>query len=359
LAQKEGKLNMAGTEDTLDADIAAAFDSVTSSPSADVAVASPAVAAPSVDTPEAPKGDDRARDESGRFKAKEGENPATAETPKVDGPQANAPDPAAPVLAEQPKPTDKITPPQNWKGQGKVAWDRLPPAIQKEISEDYAQRAQLQDRVSRLDAAIGPDQAQRLAVTYGSVEGGIQNLLAMSDMATKNPTGFVLWFAQQRGLDLTQLAGQGTGQGEQPTQDSSQLAQKVTQLETYIQNLVQQQQQGTQSQLQSDIDRFASDPAHPYFNDVRQSMAALIKMDRAKDLQQAYDMAVWADPTIRQTLIEAERSKTASAQAATAQQAMSAAVSISGSPAGAKVVADEPSEDLEGTIRRAASAVLG
>ncbi len=343
-------------EDDLTADIAAAVEG-TAAPAVDPmpAAASPAPEVPKV---EAPKTDaERARDESGRFKAKEGETEApkvaakTVADPAAVTPATGQPQPQQPVVEAA-----KITPPANWKGAGKVAWDKLPQAIQKELSEDYASRSTLQTRLDRLDSVIPPERAQVLAATYGSVEQGVQNLFALSDMAAKNPTGFLLWFAQQRGIDLTQLAGAGGAQGEQPAQPHP-AEQRVAQLETVLTNFIQQQQQGQQTQYRSQVDQFASDPAHPYFNDLREDMGALLKMGRAKDLQQAYDMAAWAHPEIRTTLIDAERQKQAKDAEAIAQQARGAAVSISGSPSGAKVPVEESDDDLETTIRKAVNAV--
>lgn len=336
--------------DDIGADIAAAIETVNSGGSTEAVVSTPAeeTAGPSGDAPS----DGRVRDEHGRF------------APKTDAPEApkaaeKTADPAASgaaQVAQTPAATDKqtapITPPAGWKGAGKVAFDKLPPAIRQELVEDYAQRAQTQARLDRLDAVLGPRE-QVLAATYGSVEQGIQNLFAISDMATKNPEGFVLWFAQQRGINLAQMVGQSGAQGEQPAQAPDPVMQRVGQLETMLQNFVQQQQQGTQAQTMTEIERFASDPAHPYFNDVRADMGVLIQAGRAKDLQQAYDMAVWAHPEIRTSLIEAQVTQRTTQQSQTAQQAQAAAVSISGSPAGAKIATEEPDETLEQTLQRA------
>lgn len=338
--------------DDIGADIAAAMATVAgggSTAPADDAIAPPA---PAAESAPAPAADGPARDATGKF------------APKADAPDAAkpaAPDkPADQAAAQAPAGTaapadagkQTIAPPANWKGAGKVAWDKLPEPIRKELSEDYAQRDQMQARLGRLDAVLGPRE-QVLAATYGSVEQGIQNLFAVSDMATKNPEGFVLWFAQQRGINLAQMVGQSGAPVEQAAQAPDPVMQRIGHLEGMLTNFVQQQQQGTQAQTQSEIERFASDPAHPYFNDVRADMGVLIQAGRVKDMQQAYDMAVWAHPEIRQTLIDGQIQQKTAQQSQTAQQAQAAAVSISGSPAGARVASDEPDETLEQTLQRA------
>lgn len=343
--------------DDLEGDIRAAMEQVSNGPAAtDV---SPDPSPEPAAQPEPTSEGERARDEQGRFAkdakaAKDAAVPTVKDAPKVAQPKAVAPKTDAAVApAQHNAVAQPIAPPSNWKGAAKVKWDLLPEPVRKEISEDYTRLSQTEARLQRLDATIGPDRAQALAATYGTVEQGIQSLLSISDMATKNPTGFILWFAQQRGVNLAQMAGQPQAAQQAPQQASDPVMQKVSALEAMLNGFVQQQH-GAQTQgLQSEIDRFSSDPSHPYFNDVRPDMAALIQAGRAKDLQQAYDMAIWAHPDIRSSLIENQAREKSSQQSATAQQARNASVSVSGSPAGSKVPSDEPDETLEQTLRRA------
>jgi hypothetical protein len=353
-------------EDDLEADIRAAQASL-------VADAGDAAAAPSAGAPApvaaaadasapadqvSPKADDRARDETGKFKAKADEA-KPAEQAKIAQPDGKAAA-AAPVDPNAPKQPD-ITPPANWKGAGKVDWKRLPRAIQQEIAQDYTRTTDTEGKLQKLESAIGPERAQVLSATYGSVEQGLQNLFAVSDMATKNPQGFLLWFAQQRGINLAQMVGQAMQQpgGEQPqAQQADPLMQKVSQLEMMIQGFMQHQQQSATAPVLSEIERFSTDPANPYFNDVADDINTLLKGGRvpgnspSEKLKNAYDMAVWAHPEIRKTLIESQRQSFADQQASVANNALNASSSISGSPAGAQIANQEPNETLEQTITR-------
>lgn len=315
------------------------------------------VADKTTDAPEAkapaakPADDGRARDETGKFVKQEAppvaedkQKSAAPETGTAAQPQAAS----VPAVAAIPAPT-------NWKGAGKIEWANLPKDIQQQISEDYANVSKTQAELQQFKSAIDDGRAQVLAANYGSVSQGLQNLFALSDFASKNPTGFTLWFAQQRGIDLTQLVqGAGQGQQQQGQADASHpLMARISQLETQLQQFSQQQTQSQSSVLQSEIDRFASDPAHPYFNDVRPEMAALMNQGSAKTLGEAYEMAVWAKPNIRNSLLETERKKAFEANAAKVVQASNAAVSITGSPTGGKTPpADEPETDLENLVRR-------
>lgn len=349
-------------DDDLVADIRAAQESVSggsSSPGPEASAGggaqptSPAVApdnAPAA--PEFKTEGERARDETGKFKAKE---PIT-EAPKVEA----AVKPAEPVAPAAPAAPD-IAPPKDWKGAGKVDWKRLPKAIQQEISQEFSRSTETSAKLQKLEGAIGVDRSQQLSATYGSVEQGLQNLFAISDMATKNPQGFLLWFAQQRGINLEQMFQSAQQQPGQPAQaqQPDPIAQRMSQLETMIQGFMQQSQRASQAPVLSEIDRFASDPAHPYWNDVEPDIHALLQGKRvpgsspSEKLQNAYDMAVWAHPEIRKTLIESQRQTFVSQQANVADKALNASSSISGSPAGANIATQEPNETLEQTIIRA------
>lgn len=94
----------------------------------------------------------------------------------------------------------------------------------------------------------------------------------------------------------------------------------------------QLQEQMAYDNMMTEINAFAANPSNRYFEQVRPIMGSLMESGKAKNLQEAYEMAIYADPTIRSTLIaeqtaelEAKRKKEISAK-------KSAAVSVSGSP---------------------------
>lgn len=353
--------------DDLESDIRAAQESVGAVAPTPEAVFVEIPSTPIAEPEAAPKPEgERARDETGKFKAKD-----AIEAPKADAAvTTEAPKPAD-VAAQKAETVPDIAPPLNWKGAGKVDWKRLPKAIQQEITQDYTRSTETQAKLQKLETVIGGERGQQLSATYGSVEQGLQNLFAISDMATKNPQGFLLWFAQQRGVNLAQMVGQASQQQEgqqqqpNPAQQADPIAQRLSQLETMIQGFAQQTQQASQAPVLSEIDRFASDPAHPYWNDVQDDIKALLQGGRVQGssptekLQNAYDMAVWAHPEIRKTLIESQQKNFVSQQAEVAKQALNASSSISGSPAGAKIANQEPDETLEQTIIRAQKMHLG
>jgi hypothetical protein len=88
------------------------------------------------------------------------------------------------------------------------------------------------------------------------------------------------------------------------------LQQQVAQLTGFIQNQQTQQQSQVQASTQSLIDQFAQEKddkgnlAHPHFDAVSNHMGVLIQNNVAPDLATAYDMAVMADPKLRQEKLD-------------------------------------------------------
>ena len=74
-----------------------------------------------------------------------------------------------------------------------------------------------------------------------------------------------------------------------------------------IQQIVTTQQQAAQSaareQATKEVEAFASDPAHPLFDEVADDIARFIQ--QGASLQDAYDKAVWANPVTREKQVQA------------------------------------------------------
>lgn len=289
-----------------------------------------------------------ARDEAGRFAAK----PAEA-----------AVAPAEPVAA----PVTEVAPPRkapsSWKPEAQAAYlkaaadEPLTPAEIKLLTQEaerrendyhkgieqyktHAHEAQAYQRVVEPYMAtirgLGVDAPTAIAKLFQA-----DHTLRYSDPATK--ARFLGQLAQEYGVDLGQV------QNAPPIDPNVQYLQQQTQLmQQQLQQFHQQQEMREQAGYQSEIQKFASDPAHPHFEAVKEDMALLLQTGKAQDLKDAYDTAVWMRADIRQSLVEqqrAEAQRTATEQAQS-QRAKSAAVSVKGSsPAGGGV------QPVKGSLR--------
>jgi len=352
--------------DDLRGDLAKAF-------SGEVEPATPPVAdmgeTPPVETAEAPKertAAERARDEQGRFAKEEQARETKARetltikpkdaavardaTPPITSQAAPAPDAA--------KPAD-IPPPMEWKGAAKVDWNRLPAPVKAEIAEKYAALATERAEVAPIKELIDTNR-QFLVNEAGSIGEAFRQMVQFARLSVDNPVALAQHILRARGIDPASAFGGQPQQGipGQPPQIEDLVAQTVQQ--TLQPLLAQFEQRESQQHIQS-IEAFASDPAHPYFNDVRPQMAMYLKSGQAKDLKDAYEQATWAHPVIRQQLLAAQAEDAAKAKAAEVQRAQAASrASLTGPPVtGNTTVNGESDGSIRGDLMRAFQSVGG
>lgn len=330
------------------------------------AAATTAEAPATTDTTEAPG---RARDEHGRFapKATDDERPTLTlkEKPPVDPAAVPAPNgedktAAPPTAADQTK-APEIPAPVEWRGAAKTKWARLPREVQAEIAERHTAAEQRAAQYAPLEQAIAP---YREAWTRdaGSVEQAIGQLGQFYRLYLDNPVGLIQHIAATRGINLGAPQGQQPPQGEapQPPPDIASIVKHAVQQEI---GPIQQRFVQTENQALNDtISAFAADPKHPFFQDVKVHMGQLLQAGAAKDLNEAYDQATWANPTIRAHLMAQQQDETKKQQAADVAKANAArAASLRGSPlpGGASGSGGQNSNSVLEDVRAAAAENAG
>ena len=295
--------------------MAAAFDKMQAAETSAPAVPSGGADLPSAEVKSEqppPSSDDRPRGPDGKFAPKQAEAAPKEAAPAneiSDQPQETKPDATAS--------TPPATAPVSWSQDAKAAWASLPVAVQQAIIKreqeastgikSYADKLKASEA---LQSVIGP-RAQMLAAQYGTTEKGIETLFQLSDFAGNNPQGFIQWFAQQRGIDLNQL-GTLPNQQAQPAPVDPQYAalqQRFGQLENMLVAQQRAEQDRQTAELNRQIEAFKSDPKNAHFEELRQDMARLIQGGMASDLSDAYEKAMWANPTVRAKVIESQRAQ--------------------------------------------------
>ena len=293
----------------------------------------PAAAAPGRDAPQ--------RDATGRFS-----RAGRAET-------SSPHEPEAPSAAEGPEAAEAAratAPPASWSAAAKADFMSLPDHIRKEVQKREADmergRAQWQsgaERLNRLDAILGP-RSDMIRLRGMDEAQAIQVLFAAQDILERNPIEGLRHLARNYGVDLRALASAGAQQ--QPggpmaaqAQLPAPLAGLAHEVQTLKGALAQQQQrieEAKQAEMSSQFEAFATDPAHLYFENVRDRMYALLRAGAARDFADAYQQAAWADPEVRQALLrqqaETRQARSSDAARAKAAQARHASGSITGSP---------------------------
>lgn len=286
------------------------------------------------------------RDANGRFVSQNQdiEGAAEAGDPENLSDQGEEAEEAGSELA----PTTRA--PASWSQAAKAAFDAADPAIQQEVLKREADmqkfmqsNAEERKQFAGLQQVLRP-KAEILAEEHGSVEEGIADLFKISDFAAEKPRDFIQWFAQQRGVDLAELV---TGQPGQPNQGGQRdpvingLLQQVQAISRHLSAAQHQQELDAQSAASRQIEDFKS--TRPHFDAVRFQMGKLIEAGLAENLDDAYDMAVHANPATRKQILDAanaanatQAAKEASEKAARARRAAGTNVRANGAPTAVK-----------------------
>lgn len=299
-------------------------------------------AAPIAD-PAAPPADKApARDEHGKF------------APKITD------QPAAAAQEAQPAPI----PPASWSVEAKSMFATLPPAAQAEIAKretdvakGFEERASQLKRYEPLETAIAPHR-DRLALA-GVDEGTyVRSLIAADEMLRRPESRMqaLAQIAQSYGIDLRQFAQPGQQQQPQQAQLPPVVQQLMRQVSTLESTLAQQASASEQAQRDQNLQAvraFGADPKHLYFENVKGDMAALIQSGQAKDLEDAYDKAIWLRPDIRPLIQGSAAAQAPEAARAKADQARRAAGSITGSPSPGSAPAGQAAPSLRAELEAA------
>ena len=312
------------------------------------------------------------RDERGRFQPRAQEAAAaTEEIPAEPTAEMNAPDQGGEPPAE-PADAQPLSPPARWSAEDKAQFAALPREaqeivlkregdVERHLTQKTQEFAETRRQYDALNQILEP-RRQAWAMDGMTEQQALTQLFALSDFASQDPAKFTLWFAQQRGVDLRQLAGQSAQAaapepGQQPQAASPELApiiNKIQSIEQMLQAEKQEQLSRQQAEINRQIGEFKSTPGHEHFDAVRLEMAALLKSGRASDMQDAYDKAVWANPATRNILLdqqrkadEAKRAEAAKQAAAKAQKSAGVSVSAKASLNRSAPAALTPRETME------------
>jgi hypothetical protein len=337
-------------------------------------------AAPAVES-EAQK-QERERDEKGRFVSRQSsgandtplgaaDNTAvpSKESSAKPGVSPDAPQPEASRTEGAQAQTQALAPPNGWTAEAKAVWHTLPKEVQEAAikrEQDVAKFTSTRDEHAsfgkEIFQTVQPYLAQ-IQAEGGTPAAAIKSLLNTAYvLRTGSPDQkkqLLLQTARQFGVDL------GTAQQGQVPPALETLQQRLDRLEHERSQERAAENQRLQTEVQTELEAFAADPKHPHFEAVKGHMSALIAQGHAKDLQDAYEQAVWARPDTRATLLAQQRAEEEQKRRADAskraEEAKRKNVSITGGP-GNTAQASAPGgrsirEELESAMAASGGAV--
>lgn len=272
-------------------------------------------------TPEEPKTDTRPRAADGKFATKEA----------VDDPDVGA---AAEV--EQPAEAPVVTPaPNTWRKEVAAKWAEIPAEVQSEVLrresdfhkgiEQYRSKAEFGASIER---AVAPYAATLQSLGIGPDRAVAELMAADHRLRYGSPHDKHTYFAQlaqNYGIDLGQLSEVVSQQPQAIDPNYSALQQELRQVRGMVESRTLAEQRREQEALHSDILRFAADPSHSHFEQVKGHMAALLQAGQAENLADAYEQAVYANPSTRQAMLQQQAEKMRKEAAAKAEAARKAA----------------------------------
>jgi hypothetical protein len=310
--------------------------------------------------------------DDGRFESRfPRDEPATDAAPDKAAPAAVETSDQPETLQAETAPAPSIEPPASWSADVKAKWAALPPDVQAYIAKREGEAHQAITQAGAklkgyegLDAVIGP-RRDALRASWGDEGAAIKQLFDLSDFATRDPAGFVQWFASQNRVDLSRLT---TAPANAALADP-QVAALQHEIQTIKSNLTQQQM----AQMDADIRRFADAkgddgaPLRPHFDEVKAEMGRLIQAGIAATLEDAYakairtNDAVWAkvqaEEAAKRAKAEADKQAKAREEAARAakeaQRSASVNVRATGGVSGSPARAQTMRETMEAVARRA------
>jgi hypothetical protein len=277
-------------------------------PAAEAPVAPAAAPTPAPAAEQAAPPQDRGtpqRGPDGKFLRRDASEPAPAPAPHAVPPAAGAATPAAATPAAG---AADAAPPA-WTPAAKEKWGALDPAVKNEIvrrEREIEYGMSKATEVRRFGDSVMQEfapYAQLLAKEGATPQGAIRSLLetvhTLRYGSPEHKHALFMSMAQQYGIDLD----------HQIDPEKARLQWELDSRGIHDARAETEAQQALADDVQSELQAFIQTPGHEHYDTVRTAMAGLIQTGVAQGLQDAYDRACWADPTVRAALQMAENAR--------------------------------------------------
>jgi len=301
-----------------------------------------------------------------------------APSPAPGASTAAAPAPGTQTTTAQPSPApapgkpgfSPDTLPRTWKPELADKWAGIDPDVRAEIArreeamfqglEGYKQHARVGNDFQRVIAPY-QEKYQRYGVDpMQDVAGLLQARDTLSFGTPEQKVEVIRNIIKDFGIQLPEASGGAEPPYVDPQVQS--LQKELQDVKSTLSRADAERAAAYQAEARRQVEAFAGDPANIYFNDVADDIAQLMRSGVCKDLKEAYDKAVWANPVTRakelQRQTEAAAAKTKeqeAAHAAAARKATGANVRTSAKSAGGTA----PAGSIDDTLAETLAAIRG
>jgi len=267
-----------------------------------------------------------------------------------------------PVAPETPATPTTRTAPQSWKKEMHEKYAALPPDVQEYIEQ---RETQMRDGLEkdRGDANLGRTMRDVMTPYREMLQAqgvdeprAVQYLLnahyKLSSAPAAEKQAYFATLAQQYGIDLA-----GVQPGAQQTVDPviQALRDELNGIKTHLNAGQQAALTEAKQRVSKDVESFASNPEHQYFDEVSDEIVAFLH--QGLELKDAYDKAVWANPVTRAKEVARIQQDAEKTLREKTQQEVEAARKAAGNTVRNRDTRRTPTEpkgsmnDLEGSLR--------
>jgi hypothetical protein len=277
----------------------------------------------------------------------------------------------APAPAQASGPNDYLAkPPGTWTPEAREHWNTIPQAVReqvwkrdKETSRAMTESHQARQFVGEFQQVIQPYMGF-IAAENSTPIRAVQNLMQTAAQLRGTKADRVRVVAEIiRNFDVDLKALDDALVGEQPQlapEDLIQRAvdQRLAPIQQYFNQQTQQQQYAGIRAAELELQAFAADPKHEFYDDVAPVMADLIEVasrnGQVLDLTAAYERATLLVEPVRRVLESRKAASTAQQSQRIANNARRAAVSVPGSNE-ASTVTPQPGDSIRSALEHAFS----
>lgn len=207
--------------------------------------------------------------------------------------------------------------PKTWTKEAIAEWATIPPRAQQEILkreedmhrgiEQYKTAADIGMAYSKVVEPYAPILAAENIDPVGLFQSFAANHYLLTRGTPQQKIELAASMLQGYEIPLAELLNYIADQDidlNPPDPRVQALENQVTQLTNLFQTSQTAVQKENNSRIEAEIEAFAADPAHPYFNELASDIQKLFAGKLASSLQEAYDKAVFANPVTRQKEID-------------------------------------------------------
>lgn len=217
------------------------------------------------------------------------------------------------------EPVEVISAPNSYTKEAKDWFSTLPHENQRYLADREKQFEQglsrARNQYSWVDK-IYNDRKDALSNNYENAQAYINDLVTISDALDKDPASTIERLKQYYGLD----GSQDNALQKQVTA----LSQMINEQQKYLDNERQAKTAQEYNEFVNAKDEKGS-LKHTYFEEVRPEMIALLRAGLAKNLEDAYNQAVWRVESVRDKIIASKAGESVQQKATAAEKSKKAA----------------------------------